>query len=1004
MLRTLGISFASLLMLIAGLFAFSQPAYAVTCEQQEDGYVLESPVENSHTAVLNASQTQLTVTTNGRSGAWCDYPSLLSGYEVGHSYTGNGQFDQDASGVVRTTYLANGSYQTVFDVSHLTNGTYSLSGAISVPANDGPLPSVDTWSGTFVINNRVIGQCGGAAKNYAYDASGYTGSFCNAGTVSPTSPAFPTQGGSTQWVCQGVNGGIDDSCLATRNVPPNNPVSCTPASQNVLVGQTVNLSVSGGNGNYSWSAPGSTNTSGTGSAFSTGYTSVGSKTVSVVSDGQSATCAVGVSTNNSVPRGSHVLNDASTCTVEGWAYDPDDVSPLDPVSVRIYVDGTPVRAVTANQPSTSNVSCPQGNCRFIADLSNDLTPGVTYNIEVRALDNQDSQLKTLDNSPKTITCTTVPVEPLICRPVTTGGTPQEVAINQTVNFTAEGGTGTYAWSSPGGSPTGQSASTNIAYTTRYSTSGSKVVTLSSGDDTASCYVNVTNTPPPSGVSCSPATGRSVPGTPYTFTASGGNGVYSWTAPAGGSATNGTGGTFDISYPSEGTRTITVTSNGVSGTCNLVVRYEFMCLPVSQTVEQGQTASFQVYGRPSYSTLDWDVFPATDASPSHQDGGLTFETIFNKTGNKQVQIAETYGAPGTPPRTAVCQVNVTSAPVPPPSNVGTIVVTSNRATTWTLTGPKGVTQTQNLPSTGRTYAELEIGTYTLAPATLAGYDYTITECGTSNSTCSQPLGSDETRAFSIVYTDIGGPTEVVDIEVNGEDGPVGANYNDPVDITWTSTGVDNDCAGTGGYSWSGSHTQIGGPFTTDPITGNVTFGLSCTGSESGDTISDSVLVQVDIPECSDGEDNDGDGDIDDADQDCENPEDPTETPTQCNDGIDNESAPDGLIDYPDDPGCVDEDDDDESDFQPQCSDGIDNEDPEDEFNPLADEDDPACHTDGNPANLSSYDPDHPSEDDPGIAECNDGIDNDGDGNVDGDDAECTSPTDNNEGVEPKIIEQ
>jgi hypothetical protein len=50
------------------------------------------------------------------------------------------------------------------------------------------------------------------------------------------------------------------------------------------------------------------------------------------------------------------------------------------------------------------------------------------------------------------------------------------------------------------------------------------------------------------------------------------------------------------------------------------------------------------------------------------------------------------------------------------------------------------------------------------------------------------------------------------------------------------------------------------------------------------------------------------------------------PALCSDGIDNDSPPDGKVDYPNDPGCVDTADDTEADptTPPVCSDGVDNE--------------------------------------------------------------------------------
>ena len=88
--------------------------------------------------------------------------------------------------------------------------------------------------------------------------------------------------------------------------------------------------------------------------------------------------------------------------------------------------------------------------------------------------------------------------------------------------------------------------------------------------------------------------------------------------------------------------------------------------------------------------------------------------------------------------------------------------------------------------------------------------------------------------------------------------------------------------------------------------------------------------------------------------------------ECSDNVDNTDPEDTLIDEAD-PGChtdgdpnnpatYDPNDNDEKDV-PECSDNRDNTDPEDI---LIDELDPGCHTDGNPLNPSSYDPNDDDE--------------------------------------------
>jgi hypothetical protein len=105
-----------------------------------------------------------------------------------------------------------------------------------------------------------------------------------------------------------------------------------------------------------------------------------------------------------------------------------------------------------------------------------------------------------------------------------------------------------------------------------------------------------------------------------------------------------------------------------------------------------------------------------------------------------------------------------------------------------------------------------------------------------------------------------------------------------------------------------------------------------------------------------------------------------TPPQCSDERDNDK--DGLIDYPNDPGCASPQDDDETnDTPPQCSDGTDN----DGDGYIDYPTDPGC------TDRSDDDETNPSN-----PECSDGVDNDGDRRVDFPaDNGCTSPTDDDE---------
>ena len=162
----------------------------------------------------------------------------------------------------------------------------------------------------------------------------------------------------------------------------------------------------------------------------------------------------------------------------------------------------------------------------------------------------------------------------------------------------------------------------------------------------------------------------------------------------------------------------------------------------------------------------------------------------------------------------------------------------------------------------------------------------------------------------------------------------------------------------------------------------------------DLASDSATVWINVDDgnstsyqCSDNLDNDGDGLIDyPNDPGCSNPYDDDETNNnppvyQCSDNLDNDG--DGLIDYPNDPGCYSALDDDETNNNPpvyQCSDNLDN-----DGDGLIDyPNDPGC--------LSLIDNDEYNF----VSQCSDNLDNDGDGLIDyPNDPGCENANDNDE---------
>jgi len=120
------------------------------------------------------------------------------------------------------------------------------------------------------------------------------------------------------------------------------------------------------------------------------------------------------------------------------------------------------------------------------------------------------------------------------------------------------------------------------------------------------------------------------------------------------------------------------------------------------------------------------------------------------------------------------------------------------------------------------------------------------------------------------------------------------------------------------------------------------------------------------QCSDGKDNDGDGLVDDADPGCrnDNTEAPDNTPGDCHDGRDNDG--DGLVDSAQDPGCAADGTEADSGSAPPP--------PPVTTTPVPPPPPPPARTTTTPVT-----PPPPAT--PGVSECRDGIDNDGDGLTD-----------------------
>ena len=69
-----------------------------------------------------------------------------------------------------------------------------------------------------LLEDPINGECGTASKAYPYGTTKYPSNttYCTSGIPNPYPPTFPINGNLVTWICEGVNGGSNDTtCVAT---------------------------------------------------------------------------------------------------------------------------------------------------------------------------------------------------------------------------------------------------------------------------------------------------------------------------------------------------------------------------------------------------------------------------------------------------------------------------------------------------------------------------------------------------------------------------------------------------------------------------------------------------------------------------------------------------------------------------------------------------------------------------------------------------------------------
>lgn len=95
--------------------------------------------------------------------------------------------------------------------------------------------------------------------------------------------------------------GLSATCNFSVVASTSSVLTCSPGTQNVILGQTANFTATGGSGAYTWTSPDLNITNASGSGFSASYAFTGLKTLTVTSNGVSDTCVVNVLASTITP-------------------------------------------------------------------------------------------------------------------------------------------------------------------------------------------------------------------------------------------------------------------------------------------------------------------------------------------------------------------------------------------------------------------------------------------------------------------------------------------------------------------------------------------------------------------------------------------------------------------------------------------------------------------------------------------------------------------------------
>ncbi|MEM3454484.1 MAG: PKD domain-containing protein [Thermoproteota archaeon] len=598
---------------------------------------------------VNVSSSSLSVVISGPSfvckNTDATYTASVSGGTPPYTYSwsGGGNPPTGTNSSFTTRWSNDGTYVISLNVTDSTGKTGSAS--INVNVSSVSVSITGPTNGVTNTNYTYVANITGGTPPYTYSWSG--GGNPSTGTNSSFTTQWNT--GGTKTISLTVTDYNGCSSTSSLNVTISSSLSVSisgPSSVCINTNATFTASVTGGTPpyTYSWSNGGTPST-GTNSSFTTRWSSIGTKTLLLtVTDNAGNSRSASINVNVSSVSVS-ITGPTNGVTNTSYTFTANVSGGTPPYTYSWSGGGT---------PSTGT------NSSFTTQWSSNNVYTVSVNVfDFNGCSASSSISVNISSSNMVVTITG----------------PTDVCINTNASFTANvsGGTSpyTYSWSGGGNPATGS----NSSFTTRWSTSGSKTISLTVTDSTGKTGSNTFNV-----VVNSISVDINVPSNVFanndaTFNAvvSGGTPpyTYSWNANSGNPST-GTGSSLTTKWSSAGTYNVSLTvtdsknctaSKSISVTVNDDPRNVVVSISGTLSPQTSNDTPYTAILTPDYSayvtSYSWSVSPA-----NYTITGATSQTAiikFNLNTTYTITVAVTFNFNGNI-FTKTGQKNVTAVPL------------------------------------------------------------------------------------------------------------------------------------------------------------------------------------------------------------------------------------------------------------------------------------------------------------------------------------------------------